>query len=346
MELTNSIWRNCLLLSALLVLTGSGRVDIAIADSRNALPLTLVRDIPLPGHAARLDYESFDSRSRLLFIAALGDGSIDVVDTTRQRLASTVANVSAAHGVLAIPELGRVYASATGTDELIALDERTLRVIGRTPAGDYPDGIAYDPKTTRIFVSDEHGGTVTVIATATTTRIATIALGGESGNIQYDPGTQRMVSAEQTHNRLIEIDPRTLGIVGRVSLPGCAGSHGLYIDAPARSAFVACENNSQLIVINLNTMREVQSVSVGDTPDVLAFDAGLRRLYVASESGIVSVFHERFGRLRLLGQAFLAHEAHTVAVDPATHLVYFALENVNGRPALRVMRPTRLSSHF
>jgi hypothetical protein len=54
---------------------------------------------------------------------------------------------------------------------------------------------------------------------------------------------------------------------------------------------------------------------------VLAFDPGLRRLYVAAESGEVAVFAETAHGVRKLGQALLASSAHTVAVDPRTHLV-------------------------
>jgi hypothetical protein len=79
--------------------------------------------------------------------------------------------------------------------------------------------------------------------------------------------------------------------------------------------------------------------SIGPEPDVLAFDPSLRRLYVSSESGVVSVFSETAHGLRKLGQDFLATEAHTVAVDPETHLVYFPLEGPNGKPHLLVMRP-------
>ena len=71
---------------------------------------------------------------------------------------------------------------------------------------------------------------------------------------------------------------------------------------------------------------------------MLAFDTSLRRLYVSSESGVVAVFAEHGRRLAKLGQAFLAAEAHTVAVDSRTHLVYFPLEF---GPVLRVMKPTR-----
>ena len=87
-------------------------------------------------------------------------------------------------------------------------------------------------------------------------------------------------------------------------------------------------------------MQVLQTQTVGADPDVLDFDTGLQRLYVASESGTVSVFAETARRLTKLGEAKLAEHAHTVAVDPTTHLVYFPLENIDGKPILRVMRPT------
>jgi 6-phosphogluconolactonase (cycloisomerase 2 family) len=87
-------------------------------------------------------------------------------------------------------------------------------------------------------------------------------------------------------------------------------------------------------------MKTTQVARVGSDPDVLAFDPGNRRLYVAAESGDVAVFAERAHTLRKLGQSHLASAAHTVAVDPRTHLVYFPLEaGANGRPQLLVMKP-------
>ena len=88
-------------------------------------------------------------------------------------------------------------------------------------------------------------------------------------------------------------------------------------------------------------MKVTGSAGVGGSPDVLAFDSSLRRLYVAAESGEVAVFAEQAHGLTKLGQAPLAPFAHTVAVDPRTHLVYFALQNgSSGRPQLLVMAPT------
>jgi hypothetical protein len=82
--------------------------------------------------------------------------------------------------------------------------------------------------------------------------------------------------------------------------------------------------------------------TVGAAPDVLAFDPGLRRLYVSAESGVVTVFAETTSGLRKLGQEFLATEAHTLAVDPRTHLAYFPLQGGStGAAQLLIMAPTR-----
>jgi 6-phosphogluconolactonase (cycloisomerase 2 family) len=89
-------------------------------------------------------------------------------------------------------------------------------------------------------------------------------------------------------------------------------------------------------------MRVVGTHRVGDDPDVLAWDPAWRRLYVASESGVVSAFAAEGtsgAELRALGELRLPH-AHTVSVDPRTHRVYLPLENLAGRPVLRILLPS------
>jgi len=76
--------------------------------------------------------------SRHLFLAHLGDSTVAVVHTRSQRTVADIPHGSKVHGVLAIPELGRIYASATGTNEVVAIDAATLKIIARTPAGGYP----------------------------------------------------------------------------------------------------------------------------------------------------------------------------------------------------------------
>ena len=79
---------------------------------------------------------------------------------------------------------------------------------------------------------------------------------------------------------------------------------------------------------------------VGADPDVLSLDKGFARLYVSSESGVISVFDERGRNLEKLGEGLLAPNAHTVAVDSRTHRVYFPLQKVGGKPVLRIALPS------
>src|SRR3954447_19407474 len=83
-----------------------------------ALPASFytVRDVPLPGDTSRFDYVSLDPGSHRLFIAHLGAGTVPVYDVAAAGVVGEVQNVPGVHGVLTVPELGRVYASATGTN--------------------------------------------------------------------------------------------------------------------------------------------------------------------------------------------------------------------------------------
>jgi DNA-binding beta-propeller fold protein YncE len=78
----------------------------------------------------------------------------------------------------------------------------------------------------------------------------------------------------------------------------------------------------------------------GADPDVLAFDAALQRLYVSAESGIITIFDERERSLQKVGEGVFAPNAHSVAVDPSTHRIYFPLQNINGKPVLRIAVPS------
>jgi DNA-binding beta-propeller fold protein YncE len=304
-----------------------------------ALPLTHVADVPLPGRATRLDYESFDSVRHLLFIAHLGDSEVIVFDTQNSRVVARIGNIADVHGVLVVPELSRVYASATGTKEVVAIDEATLRITARVPGGVYPDGMAYAPDTRKLYVSDETGGTETVIDTRSNRRTNTIELGGTIGNTQYDAASRHIFVNAQSRHKLVEIDPSDDAVVAQIDLPGAKGNHGLYIVPQLHLAFVACEDNASLLELNLLTHKVVQSFDVGDHPDVLAFDPGSGTLYVAGEAGIVSMLTVGTSTVSKRGEGSIGPNAHVVGVDPSTHRVYFPLKNVDGRPLLRVMAP-------
>lgn len=313
---------------------------IACAGStRGRLPLAPVADAPLTGRATRWDYASLDPAAHRLYLAHLGDSVVTVFDTRTQHVVADIPDVGEVHGVLFVPELKRVFASATGTNEVVVIDPDTLKITARIPAGVYPDGMAYAPQAQKLYVSDEHGGTDTVIDVRTNKRVAAIPLGGEVGNTQYDPVSRHVYANVQTRRQLVEIDPATDSVIGRIDLPGAASNHGLYIDPATQLAFIACEDNNKLIVVNLTDRHVLFTFDVARDPDVLAFDRNLGWLYVAGESGEVSVFHVDGQTVSEIATGKLGPNAHVVAVDEATHRAYFPLTSVAGKPMLRITEP-------
>jgi DNA-binding beta-propeller fold protein YncE len=300
-----------------------------------------VAEIPLPGPAVRFDYQSLDASSNRLYISHMSADQLVVFDTKKRQVVANLDGFKRVHGVIAAPEAQRVFASATGEHQMVAVDMNSLKIVGAAGPIDYPDGLAYSPATKRVFVSDEHGGVDAVVDAQTNKLITSIPLGGGAGNTVYDSGTGHILVAVHRINELVAIDPAAMKIIGRYKLPGIENPHGIALDVADRLAFIAGEENHSLAVFDLKTMTLISVRQVGDDPDVLAFDPGLGRLYVSAESGTVTVLQKTGRDLRALGQFHMPH-AHTVSVDPETHLVYFPLENISGHPLLRIMRPADL----
>jgi DNA-binding beta-propeller fold protein YncE len=233
-----------------------------------------------------------------------------------------------------------VYATATGDNELVTVDAARNRIVMRAPTGDFPDGVAYDPDHALLFVSDKNAGSITVVSADTGRVTDTIKVAGETGNVAYDPAARLVYAAARTPDSLVAIDPATAKLTNRIRLSGCEGAHGISIDAATERVFIACERNALLVTVDLTRSTQTADASVGRGPDVLAYDQSLRRLYVASESGVVSVFAAASPAPRKLGQGHVADAAHSIAVDQASHRVFLPPANIEGRPVLRVMRPT------
>jgi DNA-binding beta-propeller fold protein YncE len=308
-----------------------------------ALPLKVIADVALPGRASRFDYQAVDPVQRRLYVAHLGDSSLLVFDLDGQRVLQEVPGLPSVHGVALGPERHLIFATATGEKTLALIDDRTFQVQARVPAGGYPNGLAYDPQSGRVFVSNNTGIGVGVVDVKTAQALPGIDLGAGAGNTQYDAGSGHVLAAVHGRPFLADIDPVTSQVTSRIALRGVGSCHGLLVASGLRLAFAACRGQGPfLVVVDLGAGRQALSLPLPPDIDVLAFDPGLSRLYAASESGMVAAFAVAADRnVTELGRGFVGPNAHTVAVDPATHRVYFPLESLGGHPVLRVMEGSR-----
>ena len=313
----------------------SGPPSAAISGYR------VVRDLPLPGDTSRWDYQVFDPASHRLYIAHLGASQVVVVDTAAARVMATIPGIEEVHGLALAPDLHRLFASATGRNQVVAVDTDSMQVAGRTDGGTYPDGLTYAPTSGRVFVSDEQGTGDTVIDARSMRTLGQVKLGGSIGNSQYDPTANLVFVAVGSDSTVAAIDPSNGTVSARYQLQGCENAHGEQLNGRAgHRVYVACDGNGVLEALDLATGRAGAAVGTGDGPDVLAFDPGLGRLYVAAESGQLAVYDVSKGEPRKLAQGNAGPNAHSVSVDPATHHVFLPLTDVGGRPVLRELAPT------
>jgi DNA-binding beta-propeller fold protein YncE len=325
--------------ACLLTLACAGPIGTSGTGSAAVPGYRTVRDAPLPGDTSRWDYQAYDPGSHRLYIAHLGASQIVVFDTRAQRTVGTVDGIDQVHGLTLAPDLGRLYASATGRNQVAVIDTSRLTVVATTSTGSFPDGLAYVPGAGKVYVSNEQDSGDTVLDVRTNRSVRRVTVGGDIGNTQFDPATDRVYVASGSDNRLVAIDPSTDAVLSRSPLRGCDGAHGVYLDSPAQHRlFIACERNARVVAFDLDSRSVTTTMEVGDGPDVMALDPGLHRLYVASESGVVSVF-DVGGVLRGVASGNAGPDAHSVAVDPETHLVYLPLTDVGGHPVLRELAP-------
>ena len=349
-----------LLLVALIAGTGLLCRQIAAAGARGSLTSLFsdAGDFPLGAGTNRIDYQSLDAASHRLYIAKMGAGELVAFDVKKDRMLAELAGFPKATGVLVVPKIHRLYVSVPGAGPIASLrvalgmtglssgdgavavlDTNNLREIARLPGGVFPDGIAFDPKEQKIFVSDELGDAVFVIDT-TNRLIARIALDGQVGNVRYDPVTGEVYVPVQSRNELGVIDPMTDRVVARYSLPGANHPHGLMLARDTAIAYIACDGNDRLLTVDLAAGKVLDRKPLGHDPDVMAIDPSAKRLYVAAESGNLSVFDIAVPTAPApLGIVFVGKDAHSVAVDPITHRLYFPLADVKGRAVLRVLEP-------
>jgi hypothetical protein len=126
--------------------------------------------------------------------------------------------------------------------------------------------------------------------------------------------------------------------LGKYPVDGCQFNHGMAIDSEHQRAFLLCSGNRTFTVFALNTHKSVAQLPMPVGADVVKFDPGLRRIYVACSSGFISVFEENDAdHYQKLEDFPVEKMVHSLAVDLATHRVYTPEQEEHGAPVARMV---------
>jgi len=294
-------------------------------------------DLPGPG-GKRFDYLTIDEDDHYLLSAHLAADQTYVIDLGTNAAVATITDTPGAEGVEYVPELKKFYTSNAHDNTIGVVDLKQMKVVKKLKTEAKPDGSTYAAPFHKLYVSDERGKAEAVVDVQKDEIIKTLHFDSETGMPQYDPVARKVYLNLQDQNLFAVIDPATDTVVGRYPVGECEGNHGMALDPEHHRAFLSCEGNELMTVFDLDKRVPIAFLKMPGGPDVIKFDPGLSRIYVACYSGAIAVFHQDDpDHYRKLEDFHVQHAVHTLAVDLKTHRVYTPEQEEDGKPVARMV---------
>jgi|SRR5215472_79271 len=324
-----------MLLTLILILTFPTKG--AAPSSGSTLKKIAEFDLPGPG-GKRFDYLTVDPDDHYLLSAHLAAKQTYVIDLKTNKVLATVTDTPGAEGVEYVPELKKFYTSNAYDNTIGVVDVKQMKVVKKLKTEAKPDGSAYAAPFHKLYVSDERGKAEAVVDVTKDEIIKTLRFESEAGMPQYDPVARKVYVNLQDQDIFAVIDPTTDEVVGRYPVGRCKGNHGMTLDPEHHRAFLSCEGNELMTVFDLDKRAPIAFLPLAGGPDVIKFDPGLGRIYVACYTGAISVFHEDApDHYRKLEDFRVQHAVHSLAVDVETHRVYTPEQEEDGKPVAKMV---------
>lgn len=312
------------------------RQAAATAATGSTLRQVAAFEVPAPS-GQRFDYLAIDEDDNYLFLAHLAAGLLHIIDVRTNTVVKTVPDVPGIEGVAYIADGRKVYTSDWWENKIGVVDLASMKVVKKIPTEDKPDGIAYAAPFRKAYVSNERAKAESVIDVASDSIVKVIHFDSETGVPQYDPMARKVYVNLQERNVVAVIEPAMDAVIGRFPVDGCQRNHGMALDPEHRRAFLSCEGNDVLTVFDLDARRAIAHLPMAKGADVVQFDPGLGRIYVACGSGAISVFQmDDPTHFRKLEDFPVEPKIHSIAVDRRTHRVYAPAEQEGGRPGSKM----------
>jgi DNA-binding beta-propeller fold protein YncE len=235
------------------------------------------------------DYAVSDPITGRVYVAHAD--KVAVIDGRAGKLIGNVEGIpGGTHGIAISAATGQGFTDDGRNGQAIAFDLKTLKVTAHIPADQDADGIAFDKGTGHVFVVDGDPKKITVVDPRTDKAAATIDVGEK---MEYPVGSDGEVFIAGVEKRdLIEVDPRTNGVIARWPIPDCEAPHGLAVDGRNHRAFVGCEN-AKMMVVDTRNGKLVTELAIGRGNDAVAYDSNRKRVFSSNgRDGTISVFEE------------------------------------------------------
>lgn len=253
--------------------------------------LTLEREIPLPGVEGRIDHLSADVTGKRVFVSALGNGTIEVVDMAQGLRTAQIKGLKSPQGVAYVPSNASIYVASGGDGTVRSFDSHTLKPLHDVSLGEDADNIRYDKVHDQLLVG--YGTGAIAALGLDLSRRANFALPVHPESFQLTADGHQVFVNLPDNRSIGSIDLSNQSVNPTWGHPSASGNFSMALDNTIHRLFIPCRQPARLQVVDSDTGRiTAWTMTVGDTDDIF-IDEALRMVYVIGGAGFVDVLYVR-----------------------------------------------------
>ncbi len=259
-----------------------------VAGAGAEVPLQLEAKIPLGDVRGRIDHMAVDPARHRLFVAALGNDSLAVVDLETRRLDRLIGKLPQPQGVGHDPVTDTVYVANAGDGSVRFFKGPDLLPSGRVDLGSDADNIRVDAKAGRVLIG--HGdGALAILDAAAQKKIASVPLKAHPESFQLDESTDRIFINVPNSGAIDVVDGKSGQKVASWPTRGRSANFAMALDLARQTVLVAFRRPPELGVFASADGVLITSIPTCGDVDDLFVDAKRGRVYLSCGEGFVDV---------------------------------------------------------
>src|SRR3989441_9660952 len=268
--------------------------DTVPATRHELAPLQLIQRIPVPGVTGRIDHFAAYPKRRLLIFAALGNNSLEIVNTFEGKVVQSIKGLEEPQGVVYVPEFDKIFVANAGNGTVNVYDGKTYALRKSIALGEESDtdNLRWDEASKRVFVGLVGGVAMIDAATEAHVDKDLKGSGGHSESFQLEKKGSRVFVNVPDDGSVVNVIDRKTGALTKWELNGARANYPMALDEDDHRLFVVTRRPPLLVVLDTDTGKEVARVPVGGSSDDVYFDAERKRIYALGGEGFISVIQQ------------------------------------------------------
>jgi DNA-binding beta-propeller fold protein YncE len=264
---------------------------ICAVAAQSGLPLKLKQTIALRGVEGRIDHFTYDPAAERLFVCALGNNTVEVVDLRKGERIHSITGLGSPQGILYIPDLDRLFVANDKGGILKIYDAKSFQQISELNFKDDADNVRYDDATKKVYVGFG-SGEIAVVSGPTGKQIGSIKLSAHPEAFELEKNGRR-IFVNVPNSRHVAVIDRDKGEVIAKWQPDLAfGNFPMALDEANHRLFVGCRLPSKLIVLNTDSGKVVAKIDISGDPDEVFYDNKHHRIYTICGAGKINILDQ------------------------------------------------------